>query len=293
MLKVAQCSLLFYTYLMRKIKRVYLEITNICNLSCSFCIDHKRPYKMMSLDEIRTAVSQIKPICDFIYLHVQGEPLLHPKLKEIFDIMDEFDMKVQLVTNGAFLKDHFWLLKRKCLRKISFSAHSLDHQTCTVESWLETVFDFMNQASKQKSVFCEIRFWNQNNLSACSKQAMQWIKERYELKETSRKGSWLMMENCWLHVDNQFQWPDHSGLNHDTGTCHGGVDMIAILCDGTVVPCCLDARGIIQLGNLFSSSLEDILASNRYRNLIEGFKNHRITEELCRKCTYRHRFNKS
>ena len=278
---------------MKTIKRVYLEITNICNLSCSFCIDHNRPYKTMSLEEIKHALPQIKLITDYIYLHVQGEPLLHPQLNDIFDLMDEYEMKVQLVTNGAFLKNHFWLLERKSLRKISFSAHSLDHQKCSVESWIETVFDFMSAASKQKHPYCEIRFWNQNNLSRCSKQAISWITERYSLTETNRKGSWQIMDCCWLHVDNQFEWPDNSGKSLDTGTCHGGIDMIAVLCDGTVVPCCLDARGIIQLGNLFQQPLQEILESDRYQNLIQGFKNHQITEELCRKCTYRHRFNKN
>lgn len=277
---------------MKQLKRVYLEITNICNLNCSFCIDHNRPYKTMTLQQIETALKQIKPVCDYIYLHVQGEPLLHPHLKDIFDLMDTYEMKVQLVTNGTFLNNNFWLLERKCLRKISFSAHSLDHQNNTVDSWLTTVFEFMNKASMQKQPYCEIRFWNQNNLSICSKKAIEWIKERYELNETSRKGSWQIMDNCYLHFDNQFSWPQNTGNSLKTGTCHGGIDMIAILVDGTVVPCCLDARGVIQLGNLFEQSLHEILASPRYLNLVQRFKNHHITEELCRHCTYRHRFNK-
>lgn len=247
---------------------------------------------MMTLDEIRHAVLQIKDICDYIYLHVQGEPLLHPELKAIFDILDEADLNVQLVTNGTLLKQNFWLLERKCLRKISFSAHSLDEQKTDPEDWLNTVFDFMHQASQQNSPYCEIRFWNQNHLSPVSKQAMEWINGQYILEKTTRKGSWKLMEHCWLHVDNQFQWPENSGASLDTGTCHGGVDMIAILADGTVVPCCLDAKGVIKLGNLFETPLKTILQSERYLNLVEGFKNHKITEELCRHCTYRHRFTK-
>ena len=277
---------------MKKLKRVYLEITNICNLSCSFCIDHGRPFRALSLSEVRHALTQIKPVSDYIYLHVQGEPLLHPQLKEIFNLMDEFDMKVQLVTNGAFLKENFWLLEKKCLRKISFSAHSLDHQKLPYDSWLDTVFDFMSQASNQGHPYCEIRFWNQNNLSPVSSQAIEWLKARYEFKETSRKGSWELMKGCWLHFDNQFAWPEKTGASLDAGTCHGAIDMIAVLVDGTVVPCCLDAKGVIQLGNLFETPLEEILKSERYQTLVQGFKDHRITEELCRHCTYRHRFLK-
>ena len=282
----------FYTNLMKKIKRVYLEITNICNLTCSFCIRHGREYKSMSLDQIRYAIHQIKDVSEYIYLHVQGEPLLHPKLEEIFEILDEYNMKVQLVTNGSLLKNNFWLLKKKCLRKISFSAHSLDEQNTNPEDWLNVVFDFMSQASLQQSPYCEIRFWNQNNLSKCSKEAIQWISERYHLTETSRKGSWKIMNKCYLHYDNQFSWPENTGISLNTGTCHGGVDMIAILVDGTVVPCCLDAKGIIQLGNIFKTSLTDIMESNRYLQMVQGFKNHKITEELCKHCTYRHRFIK-
>lgn len=277
---------------MKKLKRVYLEITNICNLRCGFCIDHQRSYQFMPLSSIKSALEQIKPVSDYIYLHVQGEPLLYPDLKAVFDLMDEFDMKVHLVTNGSFLKDHFWLLERKCLRKISFSAHSLDYQNTSVQEWLSDVFHFMKAASVQHHPYCEIRFWNQNNLSECSKEAIEWIKERYDLIETSRKGSWQLMNNCYLHFDNQFQWPQNTASVLHTGTCHGGTDMIAVLVDGTVVPCCLDARGIIQLGNLFKQPLDEILALPRYQNLVQGFKNHHITEELCKSCTYRHRFNK-
>ena len=63
-----------------------------------------------------------------------------------------------------------------------------------------------------------------------------------------------------------------------------------MLADGTVVPCCLDHEGDIALGNIFEGSMEEILASERASAIYEGFRDHRATEELCRKCGYARRF---
>ena len=65
-----------------------------------------------------------------------------------------------------------------------------------------------------------------------------------------------------------------------------------MLCDGTVVPCCLDHEGDIPLGNLFTQSLEEILSSPRAQAIYEGFSGRRVVEELCRKCGYARRFTR-
>jgi radical SAM protein with 4Fe4S-binding SPASM domain len=67
--------------------------------------------------------------------------------------------------------------------------------------------------------------------------------------------------------------------------------MLAILADGTVTPCCLDGEGIIALGNLETSSLENIIASSRYRAFLQGMNDRKPTEALCRSCSYKQRFN--
>jgi radical SAM protein with 4Fe4S-binding SPASM domain len=72
--------------------------------------------------------------------------------------------------------------------------------------------------------------------------------------------------------------------------CRGLRDHLAILVDGTVVPCCLDADGQVALGNIFRQPLVAILASPRALRLREGFGHQWLVEPLCRRCAYRQRF---
>ena len=74
--------------------------------------------------------------------------------------------------------------------------------------------------------------------------------------------------------------------------CHGLRRQLAVLCDGTVVPCCLDGEGELALGNLFRQELEDILRGERAAAIHAGFDARRPVEELCRRCGYAERFTR-
>ena len=67
----------------KRFKKVYVEITNICNLDCDFCAKTKRKPEHMPLKLFKKVLGEIKPLTDEITLHVMGEPLLHPKFEEI------------------------------------------------------------------------------------------------------------------------------------------------------------------------------------------------------------------
>lgn len=276
------------------IKRIYIEITNICNLKCDFCINHNREYKSLTLIEFKHILYEISGICDYIYLHVQGEPLLHPNLYEFLDEIENRNLKIQLVTNGSLISNNHQLLSYKCLRKISISCHSIDYQKLDYQEYMNNIIIFVKKASVKANTFVELRFWNADNLSDKSLLAMNILKDNFNFEITSKKNSYRILNNCYVHFDNKFQWPSQCDMNNDyiDGTCHGGKMMIAILSNGQVVPCCLDAKGEINLGNIFQDSLKNILSSDRYLDIVKSFNDHKITEDLCKKCTYRLRFNK-
>ena len=87
-----------------------------------------------------------------------------------------------------------------------------------------------------------------------------------------------------------FDWPNINDEKEDEGTCLGSINQFGILVDGTVVPCCLDVNGDINLGNIFESNLVDIINSQRVKYMQEGFKNNKLIEDLCKSCRYRKRF---
>ena len=88
-----------------------------------------------------------------------------------------------------------------------------------------------------------------------------------------------------------FDWPDMSAEElGENCFCYGLRDQVGVLCDGTVVPCCLDHDGDIPLGNLFERELDEILVSPRAGAIREGFSHRLAVEELCRRCGYARRF---
>ena len=86
------------------LSRIYLEITNICNRSCAFCPGTKRPARMLTPEEFALLAGRLRPHTDYLYLHVMGEPLLHPQLGELLDIASRLGFRVIVTTNGTLLK---------------------------------------------------------------------------------------------------------------------------------------------------------------------------------------------
>lgn len=87
------------------LSRIYLEITNICNRSCAFCPGTKRPARMLTPEEFALLAGRLRPHTDYLYLHVMGEPLLHPQLGELLDIASRLGFRVIVTTNGTLLKN--------------------------------------------------------------------------------------------------------------------------------------------------------------------------------------------
>ena len=98
--------------------------------------------------------------------------------------------------------------------------------------------------------------------------------------------------NTFVDKDNLFEWPDLSNEIETDGYCYGLNSHIGILSDGTVIPCCLDANGVIELGNIFKEELKDILNKKISTEIVEGFKNNKAVHPLCKKCNFRERFIK-
>ncbi len=272
------------------IKRAYIEITNQCNLHCTFCVNHNRPSKYMSLEQFKFIANQVLLITPHLYLHVQGEPLLHPYLDQILDYCDLKKAKVQLVTNGSLLDRHPDLLNHSSLRKISISLHSLDFQDKNIQDFLNPILSLIDQIPLKKERFLELRFWTMNHLGKKSSQALEFLKNKYSFTPTKKKLSFQLKNQVFINFDEKFEWPTVRNNNSAYGTCIGGKSMIAILSDGTLTPCCLDCNGEINFGNILDTPLNELLHSSKFNSFITELKNNKLIEPLCQKCTYRNRF---
>ena len=258
-----------------RFKRIYIEITNICNLNCEFCEPHNRENRFMKYEEFTQTLEKIAPFSSYIYLHVKGEPLLHPDIDKFITAAHERGFAINLTTNATLLKDHLDITKY--LRQINISFHATNNE------------EILKTTKNISDCIINYRIWNINE----NNKALELIKKEFNIQENielSSKANYTLAPNIFLSMANRFEWPTLK--NHDLthGYCHALKDQIAILVDGTVVPCCLDNNGDIALGNIFEESLEDILEKEKTKKIIDGFKNRIAVEELCQKCTYKNRF---
>ena len=275
---------------MKKYKKIYIEITNICNLNCSFCSKVEKPRKMLSTFEFKEIVEKIKDYTDYIYLHVKGEPLTHPNIIEFIDIAKEYNLKVNLTTNGVLFPKYVEELS-KCenLSKINFSLHSENN----IPNYCEKIFDSVNKLNNQTVIY---RLWTlkENELDEKSTEIVDKIKNYYKLdnlfiEKVKTENNVKINSTTYVDKDNEFSWPEINDYKSN-GYCYALKTQIAILSDGTVVPCCLDSNGQIELGNIFNNTLEEIISSERYQNLKKSFQDRKPCEELCKSCTFKERF---
>ena len=275
-----------------RFRKVYLEISNICNLSCRFCPGTKRAKKAMTEEDFSLLLPKLRPYTDYLYFHLMGEPLLHRNLEQFLELAGNHGFKVILTTNGTLLKkQQEMLLRSPSLHKINISLHAFEANDLAVpfETYLADCFAFGRASGGKKLVV--YRLWNQGGENAQNQQILStmhqyfsgdWVQERHGIRIADR---------TYLEYGDKFDWPD---LAADEGNshvfCYGLRDQLGILCDGTVVPCCLDHEGDLALGNLFSQTLEEILETPRAKTIYEGFSHREAVEELCRKCGYARRF---
>lgn len=291
----------------KQIKRAYLEITNICNLECSFCPIQERDRNTMSLKDFHHAIKQVAPIAEEVSLHLMGEPLAHPEFNAILEHCESQNIVLQLTTNGLLLKKYADLLvAAKSIRQINISLQSFmdNYPNKPLSDYLDLVTNFIDLISeKRPEVYINFRLWNLSDenskeLATQNEKVFKYLEEKYEI-EINRKvdvgniKSKKLFERVYLHFDSRFEWPRLDlPVNGTQGRCHGLINQIGIHADGTVVPCCLDDQKILSLGNIFEEKLEDILENERASKIRMGFQNGNLVEDLCQRCDYIKRFKK-
>ena len=291
---------------MRKLKKIYLEITNVCNLACEFCPPTKRKAKFMEYETFAEILRQIKPHTDYVYLHVKGEPLLHPELGRFLDLCKAKGFHVNITTNGTLIEQvGEMLLTKSAVRQINFSMHSVESTSSKQnrEEYVKQITAFAKEAMQKTAMQVSLRLWN---LQENEEGKLEYGVNRELLELIAKEFSWAgvehleanglkgiaLAERIYLNQDVQFAWPDITLEEEDkTGFCYGLRHQAAILVDGTVLPCCLDSDGIIALGNIHKNTFSEIMESERAVRLLEGFSKRQAVEELCRKCGYRKRFD--
>ena len=287
-----------------KFYRIYIELTNVCGLTCSFCPTKELPNKEMDLDFFESVIQQAKVYTKEIACHVVGDPLTQSNLHDYLDIIQKHGLKAMITTSGYFLKKHSYdTLFHPCVKQINISLNSFNKNdtSLTFEQYLKPILALSREKlERQKDIFINLRVWNLDEMMSerifneiLFEKLSSAFKTELNLETIYQKRpkSIRLASKILVHFDNYFEWPSLNNQYYGDGTCQGLKSHVAILASGKVVPCCLDCDGIIELGDLHESRLEDILSSTRAIGMLEGFKKGKAVEELCQKCSYKERFN--
>jgi radical SAM protein with 4Fe4S-binding SPASM domain len=285
---------------MTRFKKIYIETTNICNLSCNFCPKTNREYSFMKKEDFEIIINKIKGYTNYIYLHLMGEPFLNKNLEDFLRIAKNSDIKVNITSNGTLINNvKDVLLKDNYPRQINLSLHSFEANDNNLDfnEYIKSVLNFINEANKKTDTICSLRLWNidseelkaDNNLNI---KILKLIEDILELdlnlkEELKNKNQLKLKDRVYLNMAEKFSWPDSTiELINDEVFCYGLRDHVGILVDGTVVPCCLDSDGNIPLGNIFEEDFKDIIESEKAVKIYEGFSNRKAVEDLCKRCGY-------
>jgi radical SAM protein with 4Fe4S-binding SPASM domain len=196
------------------------------------------------------------------------------------------------------------LLGKPALRQINFSLHSFDGHPGSQDKagYLAQILSFTKEAVASSNLIVSFRLWNLDMDNEVNRQAhknrelLAMIEEAfgldYFIEERFKPGTGVKIaERIYLNQDPEFKWPDLNEPEDDgKGFCHGMRNQAGVLIDGTVIPCCLDGEGVIDLGNIRQQPFGEIVNGDRAVKLYEGFSRREAVEELCRKCGYRQRF---
>ncbi len=289
-----------------KFSRAYVEITNICGLSCSFCPPKTKPSTTMELPFFKKVVEELSPYTDEIALHVMGDPMVLSNLGEYLDIAYKTGLKVMITTSGFYLDDaRREALFHPSLRQINISLNSFNKNSVsrTFEEYMAPILALCDEKLlREEDFFINLRLWNLDEVHSerhFNERLFALLESHFDLAEgmiaahiSGERQSIRLASKILLHFDRYFEWPNLNNPIVKEGYCQGLSKQIGILSDGRVVPCCLDSEGIIELGNLNVTNLGKILTSKRSQAITDGFTKGVCSEELCQKCSYKERFAK-
>lgn len=301
------------------IDRCYIEITNVCNLSCDFCPKHNRPERRMTAQEFDLVTDRLRGRAIFLYFHLMGEPMLHPLLPDFIRMAREKGFNTVLTSNGTLPVKAMRLLS-SLPHKVQLSLHSHESNGKGIlADYIDKVMQFAIPAAEQGTCVV-LRLWNQGGRESENEQVMQLLEKYVQKPWHERPDGYRLCDNLYLEFDRKFEWPVVQQPPFSSPEGEGFLDsidplndvfeqkevtknspprgsrrgaeifckalrkQIGVLSDGSLVPCCMDHNGDITLGNLFTQSLDEILDSPRAKAMVEGFRHHKASELLCRNC---------
>ncbi|GAA7861665.1 radical SAM/SPASM domain-containing protein [Helicobacter pylori] len=275
-------------------KKIYIELSDICGLQCSFCPNPKNIRGVMPLELFEKVCKEAALLTPIITFHVLGDPCKLKNLNHYLSTARRFSLKVDLVTSGVYLCDFETLLQDIIYQiSISLDAGLDNHNKLNQHRYIQKILEFCRyKCEKNSEVFLNLRI--QDSTLEKHQNLIKPFLESFEcvsLETLKSQGRTRLFKKSFLNIQKTFKWPNlnaQNSLNQESKTpyCYGLIKQIAILSNGVVVPCCMDTQAHINLGDLNHTPLKDILKSQKAMAIKTHFLKGEALELLCKNCSY-------
>ncbi|EAJ1621452.1 radical SAM protein [Campylobacter upsaliensis] len=277
-----------------RFKKIYIELSDICGLKCEFCPSQKARRGVLSLQDFEKIATQIYDKAELFALHLLGDPLILSDLRSYINLAKAYKMKLEITTSGFYLNEENQnlLLEFENIHQINISLASFFSQKkLDLNAYLKPILKLCERHFKCKnSSFINLRLWNFNMDFKAPKEngaiyelLRQNFKEEFDFKASKIR----LQRHIILHQARRFTWPSlNAPFISKKGFCYALKEQVGILSDGTLVPCCLDSGGAINLGNVLENSFQNLLETKKFLDLKQGFERGERLENLCQRCEF-------
>ena len=270
----------------------WIDIVSVCNLKCPMCPQAYGTMgrnSFMSLECFKRLVDDVSKTKPLIKLYMSGESMLHPNLFEMIEYVNEVGCTSMLHTNGTLLnKDKSVKLINSSLNYLSFS---FDGSNSEVYEKMRTPAKFDDVKSKileyfklkkDKGPYTSVEIIKMKDTEESIGDFISlWKDSGADSIDVVRCMTWLGDVD-----DMRVEIPV---VEDDEPYCVRPFQFGNILSDGTAVPCCMDVRGHLPLGNINENTFEEIWYGKKYRDLREEMLNKKISKNsICYECKDRY-----
>ncbi len=189
-------------------------------------------------------------------------------------------------------KNQALLLGYENIHQINISLMSfLSQSKISLEQYFKPILELCKKHLEQKSLsFINLRLWNLDANFKAPKSNLkiyEFLAKEFEAKIDANLSKNRLQRHILLHQNKLFKWPNLKDEPlYKKGKCHALKEQIGILSDGSLVPCCLDTKADINLGNVFENNFDKLFKSPRIKMMKKAFEEDKRIEKLCQTCEF-------
>lgn len=283
-----------------------IEPTNRCNLSCPECPSGNgamtRPQGLLSLEEFKHIVDEIRHDVFYLQLFFEGEPFINNHLLDMVEYAQHHRIYTSVSTNAHYLRPE---VARRVLES------GLDHLIVSIDGLTQATYEEYRVGGSLQKVHEALENFDSSRREvghACRTELtlqflvtrsnehqiddLRALAGRYNANVALKTIQVYSIEGAATFLPHDERYSRYQRVNGELRTknrlhnrCVRLWERSVITWDGTVVPCCFDKDAEYPLGQLNGRSFAEIWQSDAYHDFRRRILTNRKNIDMCRNCT--------